>query len=1352
MKTRSILRFKSRRVYHLLRRSGLLALAGLLADHFANLGVANPVGMVVTGGTATFTQSGSQVTVNLSQVASLDWRSFNIASGETTTFIQPSSTSVVWDRILDQNPSQILGHLNSNGYVVLWNQNGFYFGPNSVVNVGGLVVTTVPIGREPNGPSTMWQYNGPPPLATIVNYGEIKAQTGGSIFIVAEKIENNGTLSAPGGAIGLYAGQQVLITERPDGRGLAASVTLPAGSIDNNGKIIADAGTIALSAQVVNQNGLVQANSVREHNGTIELLASDAINLGNNSVLSASGGASGSSAGGSITIKSDGSFSDTSTSLISVAGGAQGGTGGHVEISASLMPSIQSQIDGHAIDGELGGSLNIDPDYIILSKTGTGSAGTGTVNAGDPPGSLNLNVNTAFKGFSQIDLQAKYDITLAQGTVWNLNTSTGIGAAGSLLSLQAGRNIIFNNGASITSASGWSVQLAAGSDFSSPLSVVKGQGGIYLNGSADGSVTTGTGSIQTGNGSIQLAAGKEVLVGTGFIGTTAGGSISITALSGSIDAGRGGNHLDGSTAYQWQRNGTYIPFTATSLSGIGGIDTLAGGDITLNAGGDIRSRGPTSGTYGLTQSANMNLTAGGSIYGRFQVADGTGTINAGVNFGSASSPASLSLITGGWQVHAGHDIILEEVLNPRGVFSSQALVPFQFDYSPIDWVSLNGGNSVQLMGDSPLHTADNPSRLPIYPPILDIQAGAGGVHLGNDVILFPSPMGSLTVTTTDGGALYGGAPLTANDAPQLQPNPADYARLIVSDSGSSDYSTFDTGHAATPVHLATDGPSVQLDISGDVQNLYVQSPTEAIMHVHGNARNFSYSGQNLAAGDTTRLTIDGDFLTRSTATSVSISGTPNASIFDPLTTQMPQLGASLTYNPVTHQLTIQGILTAAQLNYLLHPMVAQLDAGGSPILDSHGNPVLVAAAPYSTDTAALNQLYQLSQNIPPPQAYAGIQVGGPGTLAISAKNMDLGVTQGIRTVGALNNPNLAGISLHGADISIQLAGNLDMTSSQIASFNGGNIDVTAGGSINVGAQQQFSSDDTPKGIYTGHGGNVTVTAADDIEVNGSRIATYDGGNVTVVSQHGSVDAGNGGESSFTIITSVVDPVTGLLGTENDTFFSSGIVALTAKNSQSLVGNISITAAKNISANAGGVLQISLNGVGVAASKGTVKLDAGGDINANLSGIVGQNVNLKAGGNIVGQIVATQNILIGAGQNANVTAVGGGSVSVGASGTVSGSVIGGGNVTVSGNEISASVASTAGSVSTSGDTKSAQIGAFAGVAAPAVAQQTSQEADKTIAEDKTDATSDEDEFKKHGTKSAVLVKSSGRVTVILPKIP
>jgi len=63
---------------------------------------ANPVGPTVNQGLATFTSQGPQLTIRTSDRAFINWQSFNIGLGETTTFLQPSSSSLVWNRINDR--------------------------------------------------------------------------------------------------------------------------------------------------------------------------------------------------------------------------------------------------------------------------------------------------------------------------------------------------------------------------------------------------------------------------------------------------------------------------------------------------------------------------------------------------------------------------------------------------------------------------------------------------------------------------------------------------------------------------------------------------------------------------------------------------------------------------------------------------------------------------------------------------------------------------------------------------------------------------------------------------------------------------------------------------------------------------------------------------------------------------------------------------------------------------------------------------------------------------------------------------------------------------------------------------
>ncbi len=158
---------------------------------------ANPTGMTVLSGSGIAQQIGSHLNVTVSQTAILNWSSFNIKAGETTTFLQPSINSVVFNEIGGANPSKIFGSLNANGTVILANVHGFYFGPDSMISVGGsFIATTAPITPD-FGAGSAWQFTGMPPLASIVNYGQIKVGADKSLYLIAEQIENHGGLAAP---------------------------------------------------------------------------------------------------------------------------------------------------------------------------------------------------------------------------------------------------------------------------------------------------------------------------------------------------------------------------------------------------------------------------------------------------------------------------------------------------------------------------------------------------------------------------------------------------------------------------------------------------------------------------------------------------------------------------------------------------------------------------------------------------------------------------------------------------------------------------------------------------------------------------------------------------------------------------------------------------------------------------------------------------------------------------------------------------------------------------------------------------------------------------------------------------
>ena len=1300
---------------------------------------AGPAGMTVGHGQAAVSGSDQHRTIQVSDRALLNWQSFNIGANESLKFLQPSASSVVWNKISDPNPSSIFGRLEANGIVVLQNSSGFYFGPNSFVSAGGLFVTTSPSLPPDFASGGSWIFNGPPPTASIVNYGELRTHSGGSMYLVAERIENHGTLAAPGGKIGLLAGQEVLVSERPDGRGLSAEVRLPSGVVDNQGRILADAGEIALHARVVNQSGTIQANSVRERNGVIELIASDAVNLGAESRIEARGQDAESANGGRIEIKSGRAFTDASGSKLDVSGGGLGGNGGLVEVSAKQMPAIRSTLIGRAQSGWRGGALLLDPTDILIGSEPGDTLNNGNVGSGDLPETLHLDVNSSFLGFAQITLEATRDITLATGTLWNLNESTGLSDAGSLLTLRAGRDLILESGSSIVAGPNWSMDLTAGADFSNGGAPVSGTGSIKLFGSA---------GLESQDGSLALRAGKDVTVQAGFIRTVGGGDISVNALAGNVNAGTK------SEGFRFTSSGGY-EVNATAL---GGISTAAGGDVNLTAGQDIISFLPTgtsashgdggSGAFGA-EAGDVTLVAGRDITGHYVVRNGEGRITAGRNAGTQARQVALSLVKGSWDLSAAHDILLQEVRNPNGIFNNRPFASsnrrHQFDYDAAAAVHLKAANSVQLLGAAlPRNTSEAiPS---IYAPTLTIEAGAGGVVLGNNIYLYPSASGQLDIKTTAGGSLRSSLAGRVYE-------------LTMSDSSRSrwtspfDFSAFDSQRVL--LH-ENDSVIAQIDVSGSVRDLNITIPKPTDFKVEGNVINTSFVGQHFRESDVTRLIVGGDIFNRNDWTFNLLNTPPDfAALINAVEppnsiVNFGVLRGKLAYNEQLGRIGFQGRMSGGELAALLSLRVRTFDANGRPIRDANGEFVTVAGA--VADEAVIRDLYNRSLDVPN-QSAQGYQIGGPGLFQISARNLDLGITEGIVSHGPGLNHLLSPLSSRGVDIDVNLRGNLSMFSSSIQSRAGGNVLVRSEGTIDVGAQEVLGSSEIARGIYTAREGDVTVIAKGNINVNGSRIAAYSGGDVFVKSLEGDVDAGEGGTGFVRVSRVLVDPVTGEVTIRTRGIPGSGILTTTIPGTVGTVGDITVETPKgDILAGQGGIAQLSFNGT--PNRNGLVKLSAGtppgdgqpeilGNIIAGNSGVIGGNVKLNATGDIEGVVVAQGNLDISSTRNVNVTALAGGNVNVSAAGTVSGTIVAAGGVDASGTSIDASlISANVNATSGTGSVPAADAGTGTSAASQASAATTDKEA-QGMEEEK-----DEEKKKKKGGLPT-LARTQGRVTVILP---
>ena len=341
-----------------------LAVAGLLA-HAGGLaaGPVLPSGLQVVQGQASLVTQGGQMTVTHTANALLNWQQFSIGAGQAVRFEQPSASSRVLNRVLGQDPSQIFGSLSSNGTVWLLNPNGVLFGANARVDVAGLMASTLSLrdadwaaGRLGLAAAADGLFS----QASVVNQGQLRTVAGGRVMLVGgASVRNEGLIDAPGGQVLLAAGRSVDLVDSALPH-LAVRVTAPQGEVLNLGQVLAGGGRIDLSAAIVNQQGIVRADSLGAGpGGQVQLLGSQGVTLASGSLTSAV--ASGPGGGGQVQVLGR-QIALLDGALVDVSGGSagSGGAGGSVHIGGGVQGRDPALPNAEAVFMAPGASVRAD--------------------------------------------------------------------------------------------------------------------------------------------------------------------------------------------------------------------------------------------------------------------------------------------------------------------------------------------------------------------------------------------------------------------------------------------------------------------------------------------------------------------------------------------------------------------------------------------------------------------------------------------------------------------------------------------------------------------------------------------------------------------------------------------------------------------------------------------------------------------------------------------------------------------------------------------------------------------------------------------------------------------------------
>ena len=516
-------------------RPAVFGLVGALTLATAPNASALPANGTVVGGVASITSNPNTVTIDQSsQNAVINWKSFSIGKGESAKFNQPNSSAVTLNRVIGEDPSTILGSISANGKVFLVNANGILFAKGAQVNVGGLVASTQDITND-NLMAGKYHFAGSSANA-VVNQGAITANNG-YIALLGANVDNEGVITARLGSVVLAAGSAMTLDVA--GNGLL-NVTIDSGAVKalvaNGGLIQANGGQVLLSAQaagqllktVVNNTGIIDAQTVDSHNGIIKLLGDDQ----------------------SGTVNVSGTLD---------ASAPNGGNGGAIETSAAHVNIVpQAKITTAAVTGRTGSWL-IDPVDFTIGAGGNISGATlsallvtNSVNISTLPGATsgtmsgtppvtNMNSTTVGPG----------DINVNDAVSWTAAPST------TTLSLNAYRDVNVN--AAITATNG-NFLACCGRDVNMNAAITTTNGSASLSAGRNVNLNA-VGAMTTTDGNIRICAGLNINVDA-KITLTRGSTIPAQSLNLPpgllLQAGTGGTGpgVDGGTVIFGSLTGT----------------------------------------------------------------------------------------------------------------------------------------------------------------------------------------------------------------------------------------------------------------------------------------------------------------------------------------------------------------------------------------------------------------------------------------------------------------------------------------------------------------------------------------------------------------------------------------------------------------------------------------------------------------------------------------------------------------------------------------------------------------------------------------------------------------------------
>jgi filamentous hemagglutinin family protein len=625
-----------------LKTSALAIALGLFANSIYAAGPvasALPTGASVNSGNVAISTQGAAMTIQQSSgKASVNWNSFNIGSAAAVNITQPSANSVLLNRVVGNDPSQIFGKLSANGQVVLINPNGVVFGQGGSVTASAFTASTFGLSDNDFAKGKYnYTRNGSTAGVTVQNGNSLNATApGGYVALIGASVNNEGTIATKQGSVVMAAGEAAALPSA-----LTDNVSVPLSgkvrlelapstlnaSVANSGVITSEGGqvlmqTAAISDAVASISHSGSINTTGTQGGAVTLQADGGIIQVNGSIKANSTDAL--RVGGDIIIGRD-----TATGVLAkatdVSGAKLESQGGFVETSGEYLKT--SNISVKAAEWLL------DPTDITIVATGTAatdvpsvtSAGTTTfqfTGAGrtDTSEVLKADIESAINNGTNVTLDSRHGTSFGAGniTIATALSFNNTGASNATLRLSAVNGIIQNSGSSITGTGTKLVNIVMdtqGRYSGQPVDNVNSKG-IVLNSTINTNGTVNlTGLSRNTNGGLSSSG---VVFNTGSGITASSFTVSGEQAIPSAGVEYAGIYFAGNNTFTSSSGASTMNGTSTSSGiGIGGVYIPDGARVNFNSGaGSIVVTGSNSYAKGIrfgNTSANAVINTNGNV-------------------------------------------------------------------------------------------------------------------------------------------------------------------------------------------------------------------------------------------------------------------------------------------------------------------------------------------------------------------------------------------------------------------------------------------------------------------------------------------------------------------------------------------------------------------------------------------------------------------------------------------------------------------------------------------------------------------------------------------------------------------